>query len=215
MTLENEFAAGSPAKPNTLESVLIADVSASIQGVNEPGVGRRNFVRSVFAAVEGYLWSVQQELLDATKFKLSQAERGYLQDRETKLNSKGEAEEVPARTTLKQRVLLVAHLVKRVRPECVVDLGGEGWSDLMASLKLRDRLTHPKLKSDLDISDDEIRRAIKGLGFFVKTIVGTLRKGLADYRAANSMQLKVEALVNALRDYKSPNVPPPITPLKS
>jgi len=41
------------------------------------------------------------------------------------------------------------------------DASIEWWSCLRAAIRVRDRLTHPQLPGDLDVSGDDIVRALK------------------------------------------------------
>jgi hypothetical protein len=38
----------------------------------------------------------------------------------------------------------------------VIDTGGHWWSDFRKATRVRDRITHPRLPKDLDISPDEV-----------------------------------------------------------
>jgi hypothetical protein len=192
-------------RPNTLESVLLADVVRLTAQSNAGSTEKRNVVRAAFAAIEGFLWTLQGELLSIAGSELSEAERGYLRENVPWLSEKGEIKYKPSKTTLKQRVHLTAKLVARVRPECVVDLNAKGWQDLLKSLDLRHRLTHPKVLGDLEVSQAELSETIGGLFYFITEIVGTLRIGLAEYRTSPSGT--VARLVKALKDFDPSKAP--------
>jgi hypothetical protein len=198
--------------PDSLEMVLMGDVLMLRLEPVMDGSQRRNFVRAVFAAIEGILWSVQADLLDTAEHVLSEAERHYLKDESVRLDDKGKIEVSKAKTTLAQRVHLVARLVARVHPDCTVDLKSDGWRDLQNSLKLRDRLTHPKLRSDLDISDAEVDTAFNGYAFFILDLIGKLRTGISAYRDSN--QSVAARLAKALREFDFAKVPNPPTNFK-
>jgi hypothetical protein len=203
---------GDAENSDTLELVLINDVLLLRLSPEMDSRERRNFVRAVFAAIEGILWSVQGELLNTAERVLTEAERHYLKDESVRLNDKGKVEISKAKTTLAQRVYLVTSLVARVRPECTVDLESAGWRDLQNSLKLRDRLTHPKLRSDLDISDGEVDATFNGFAFFVLDLIGKLRTGIGAYR--DSAPSTAARLAKALREFDPKKTPKPPTNLK-
>jgi hypothetical protein len=197
---------------DTLEKVLINDVVVLRLSPEMDSRERRNFVRAVFAAIEGILWSVQCDLLTTAEHVLSEAERHYLRDESVRLNDRGKVETSKAKATLAQRVYLVTNLVAKVRPECTVDLKSEGWRDLQNSLKLRDRLTHPKMRSELDISDAEVDSTFNGFAFFILDLVGKLRSGISAYRDSN--QGKAARLAKALREFDYTKIPNPATSVK-
>jgi hypothetical protein len=189
-------------EPESLESVLMSDVIRLAAMSNGGSMEKRNLVRAAFAAIEGFLWKLQGELLNtALGNELSEAERGYLREDVPWLTEKGEVKTKTSKTTLKQRVYLTAKLVARMRPECVVDLNAEAWHDLLRSLDLRHRLTHPKTVEDMEVSQEELRQTISGLGFFTTQLVSTLREGLAAYR--DSSYATVAQLLKALRDFEA------------
>jgi hypothetical protein len=197
---------------DSLEMVLMGDVLMLRTEPVMDGRQRRNFVRAVFAAIEGILWSVQAELLDTAEHVLSEAERHYLKDESIRLNDKGRVEISKAKTTLAQRVYLVTSLVAKVRPDCTVDLKSDGWRDLQNSLNLRDRLTHPKLRSDLDISDAEVDTTFNGYAFFILDVVGKLRTGISAYRLSGPAT--TARLAKALREFDPKKIPKPPTNLR-
>jgi hypothetical protein len=55
-----------------------------------------------------------------------------------------------------------------------IDTSGTEWTNLVNSLKVRDRLTHPKNASDLCVSDDEIRQAVTSMFWFESQMVELL-----------------------------------------
>ena len=63
-----------------------------------------------------------------------------------------------------------------------LDLDGEGWSSLMSSVSVRNRLTHPKSLIELHVSDQEVEGAEKALHWFAISYVSALADS---YRALN------------------------------
>lgn len=51
-----------------------------------------------------------------------------------------------------------------------MDFSSEWWSSLKKSIKVRDRLMHPRMPNDLDVSDDEVQDTIKAMEGFTKII---------------------------------------------
>ena len=51
--------------------------------------------------------------------------------------------------------------------EFKLNLSGQGWQSLCKSVKVRDRLMHPKELSDLEVSDEEILYTKKAIDWFL------------------------------------------------
>jgi hypothetical protein len=66
-----------------------------------------------------------------------------------------------------------------------LDVGGEGWQFFLRSIKVRDRLTHPKQASDLSVSDVELVEAIESWNWF--------RSNIETAQAERIKSLKAEA----------------------
>ena len=67
-------------------------------------------------------------------------------------------------------IRLVSRLAEDHCPGLQVDFTQAGWSHLQQAIKIRNQITHPKSKSDLEVTSQDI--AITNAGFFwlLKTI---------------------------------------------
>ncbi len=168
-----------------LIDVLLDDVLRAARRLrvdSDDGSSRRDAIRSVFAAIEGTQWELQRYLLDSAEHVFSEAERAFLRDVAFTISENGQVKEARAKLSLKQRTRFSARIVTRLHPSCSVDFESPQWSHLLSSLDVRDRLTHPKNRRDLDVSADELAAAIGGLTWYLGSVAGKIMDGVREYR---------------------------------
>lgn len=136
----------------------------------------RQLLRAIFAFIEGVSFSVKvraASLCLENGIDISDAERFFAVDVEHVLNDKGEVVERPARLRLADNVRFALSLLARAEgsPDGF-DASVEWWSHLRAAIKVRHRLTHPRMPADTDISGDEIVTALKAYHGFSNHLLG-------------------------------------------
>jgi hypothetical protein len=97
-------------------------------------------------------------------------------------------------------------MMRRLHPGTTADLGSGGWVALTKSLKVRDRLMHPKAIANIEMSEDEITTALDGLLWFMKlTDAGS--RAVAEFASTprGKQLLMARALVIALRTSQFPH----------
>jgi hypothetical protein len=121
---------------------------------------RRNYVRSVFAMLEGVTHLRKQIALEreATgQIELTAAERALILEEQYDLNDKGEVRISSKYPRLPQNMRFSYELTRRAiskAPE--LDTSGEGWMALKNAIRIRHRITHPKSPEDLVVTDDDL-----------------------------------------------------------
>jgi hypothetical protein len=55
-----------------------------------------------------------------------------------------------------------------------IDYSGTGWQQLLVSVKIRDRLMHPKQPADLTVTDDEVASLRTAMSWFRDNVVSLL-----------------------------------------
>lgn len=176
--------------------MLLGDVTYALAVQPRTNASRRTVAQAIFAAVEGILWTVQCRLLTTGDQKLSEAERVFLRQETQAL---GESEVIATQVRLKQRVVLTASLVRRLRPECRISFDDLAWKSLLSSLDLRDRLIQLQNRADLDLSEAELRNALIGEAWFLDNIVAVVQSGIRGYREDIQSE---RAFVRALTKWK-------------
>ena len=120
----------------------------------------RQFVRAVFAYIEAVTFSLKARSAwhcIKKKIGITPEERYFATDIEYQIDDKGSVVEGVAKIPLAKNIRFGISLARRAygvgEP---FDASSSWWSSMKASIKVRDRLTHPKWPDDLDISETEV-----------------------------------------------------------
>lgn len=147
----------------SIVTILLEDVERLLAGGAEPPTepaDRRAFVRAVFACLEGITHATKGlalSMFDDLGVTLTAAERALLLDEEYRLGDKGLAKVGVPYLKLKPHLSFAFGMVDRViEPDVSVNHGSKEWSDLNVALERRNRLTHPRTASDLEVTDEEL-----------------------------------------------------------
>ena len=137
---------------------LFADVCRAAEEVDRCGDGytRRNYVRSVFAAIEGITHGMKRVTLQVWKLRQSRLDSDELGKlMEVKFDSQGRSRKrfLPFGDNIKFTFEAFAK-VHGVAES--VNYTGKGWAALLSAAEIRHRLMHPKSADDLEISDAEM-----------------------------------------------------------
>lgn len=131
-------------------------------------VTRRLLVRSIFSLVEGVSYALKQSAVRLDRDgALTPAERYLARDLTFQVDDRGHVVEQRAHIRCMSNVRLAFALHAKavgISDDTQYDLGG--WASLCKSVKVRDRLMHPKSSSDLEVTNGEIRAALKGYAWF-------------------------------------------------
>jgi hypothetical protein len=176
-------------------SILLTDWTASIRKLkSDQPSDFRACIRAGFAAVEGHLSGLCEELLARATSGLSEPERMALSEKTFRVDDNGDIKVVKAHLPLKHRVKLATKIVHKIHPEYAIDFGGAGWRELQEGLEVRDRLTHPKSPSDMAVSEKELEAAINGIFWFLGHVIAPGHESIAAYLEKTEKELKGNAL---------------------
>ena len=104
--------------------------------------------------------------------EITPEERYFATDTEYELNEKGEVVERAARISLSRNIRFALSLNEKAHNQpSPFDPSVEWWSCLREAIKVRDRLTHPKMPADLDVSPEELIKTIKAKNGFEKELL--------------------------------------------
>ncbi|MHB8793062.1 MAG: hypothetical protein ACYC6O_06960 [Thermoleophilia bacterium] len=88
------------------------------------------------------------------------------------MNEKGEIVERAARISLSRNIRFALALNEKAHKQpSLFDPSVEWWSCLREAIRVRGRLTHPKMPADLDVSPKELIKAIKAKNGFEKELL--------------------------------------------
>lgn len=131
-------------------------------------VERRVLVKAIFSFFEAICFRLKQEAVeDGT---LTEGERLLALERSYDLTSHGEVRATRPRLSFLANVRFAfsisAKAAKANGLEFELDVGERGWQRLRDSVKVRDRLMHPKRVEDLLVTDAEIRACMEAFLWF-------------------------------------------------
>lgn len=138
---------------------------------------RRTFIRALFAFVEGTSYTLRQKLLSEKSAELDSSVLLALDEKQLEVSGDGgvhlRAMKVSLVHLLKFTVRQYVSCFQKCSP---VVCEGRGFESLIASVRTRDRLMHPRAVTDIHVSDTEIEKAIEGAIWyrdaFLKMLVG-------------------------------------------
>ena len=170
--------------PKTFTHTLVGDVVTAETRWRDGNVEvvRRDLIRAVFAAVEGLNWQLRQGLVatHSNHLSLNHHEVAALLDETYAVNERGEISPQPRFIPLSSAIRMVVRIISRIRPEYTMDFGHVGWSLLKKSIEARNRIVHPKSLNDFNVSDDEVKDALRAFAWFLAYVIEVMREQNAD-----------------------------------
>jgi len=164
---------------NPLFVELLDDVAKSEGKSAQSESDRRSYVRAVFALIEGTTFSLKQLAVTGPHGGFSAAEIAALKEESYGLKEDGAVYVRSARLRCLPNVRLALHAVVRAHgAHYRANLGGPGWEALRSAVKIRDRLMHPKLRDDLNVTDDELEAVGRAFRWFVASTALALKSAV-------------------------------------
>ena len=149
-----------------LLNVLMSDVAIAFEKLNSEDnqFSRRTLLRSIFAFVEGVIYTLKQEILLQAKhnreFDLKPEEMLACREEIFQVEKTGEIKSLTKYVDLLSNIRLTFKFyAKAFSIDYKLDISGGAWQSFQRSLKVRHRITHPKHKSDMNITDQELVEA--------------------------------------------------------
>lgn len=135
----------------------------------------RQLIRAIFAYIEAVTFSVKAwsagYCMD-NDVEITPQERYFATDTEYELNDRGEVVETIAKISLARNIRFALSINRKAQGVSQpFDASVEWWSCMKKAIRVRDRLTHPKMPRDLDVSGDDIVDALKAKAGFEAEIL--------------------------------------------
>ncbi len=140
--------------------LLIDDVTDCWMALktSDEQVNRRNYVRAVFALVDGFLSALKAYVIEewkAGRFNPAPSEMPLLLEENYDVDDTGKVRTRAAFIPIKNNVRFTFDIFARAhgvveRP----DYSEPGWQAFQTAARVRNRVTHPKVTADLDIADE-------------------------------------------------------------
>lgn len=157
-----------------------ASPSLSLEPFVEVPEQSRRYVRNAVAFVEGVTAAMGRVALadvEAGIPNFSQGEIAILRGLRYELDDEGEPRAVPNYQKLTRLVRFsFAILARTYGLRFSLDVQGDGWRCLRSTVRVRNRLLHPRVTEDLNVSTQELREASRAVTWFREQSIGLTRE---------------------------------------
>lgn len=130
----------------------------------------RQFIRTAFAYIEGATFVIKIEASynsEEKGFELSLQQQSLIFEIDFDLNDKGDVIERPSKIPLTKNIRFAFSVFAQANGiKSTLDISAEWWAKLKESIKVRNRLMHPRYPVDLDVSPQEVIAMIKAKSGF-------------------------------------------------
>jgi hypothetical protein len=213
----------SPIEPNeafrrSFIGIIAHDIVLSMQRMEQYDnqANRRDFIRSTFAAMEGWLWDFRQRaqsvLEDVRDF--TPAEQAAFAETSFAISSNGKLIEQTRYYSMTTMFRFVVRLAEEEFGNPLVDFGSNEWQAFNQAIEIRNRITHPKDINDFNLSDsdietvrsssiwlmDTIMRVVASLNIVLATYVQTMREVIDGLKAKDPEMLALYHVAQPERD---------------
>ena len=154
--------------------ILLFDVIDAIERHGGAGSqsSKRDLIRTGFAAIEGVAWIFREHIVDAarTTSNLDPAEEVALSEISYQVTEQGKITGQTKYLSLIATIRLTARIAEKLSPDVKIDFSESGWVGLQQAIKVRNRITHPKSRFDLVLSDEEVRTSVGALFWLLEEV---------------------------------------------
>ena len=151
------------ARDPFLES-LIDDVHTAMQRQenDDNQSHRRELIRTLFAAIDGSVWVYRTEVSEIARTCeiLTPDEELALSEKFVSVTDQGKITAQQRYVSIMAMIRLTARLATRINRAFQPDFGADGWEKFRRAIKIRNRVTHPKVSSDLLISPEDLSECL-------------------------------------------------------
>ena len=139
------------------------------------GYPARQLIRAIFAYIEAVTFSVKAKSAGhcmENDIEITPQERYFATDTEYQLNDRGEVVETVAKISLARNIRFSLSINRKAHGDSEpFDASVEWWNCMKKAIRVRDRLAHPKMPEDLDISGEDIVNAVNAKTGFEKEVM--------------------------------------------
>lgn len=163
------------SKQDSFIHILIGDVVSAGERLDQldTPTHRREFIKSVFSAIEGLHWHLKNMVSEHADIVLSLSphEKSALIDETYSVSESGKIKSQPKYVPLPNAIRFVIEISTRYMPSYSVDFNHVGWNNLKGAILVRNRLTHPKNVRELSVSDKEIQMERSAFHWYLALIL--------------------------------------------
>ncbi|WP_037455889.1 hypothetical protein [Sphingobium chlorophenolicum] len=176
-----------PAKELSFIATLATDIERALHQaeVSNAGSDRRNALRTIISAMEGAAWIYRMHVLSVARGIDMSTPRLEFAFSETVLfvSEQGEIKEQRRFVSTTAMIRLATKTAQEMCPHLKIDFMNPGWQKLKDSIRLRNRITHPKNLEDLVVSRRNLDDAKMGFDWFLTTVADVMEVTLKEFSA--------------------------------
>ena len=184
-----------------LIGILFFDVQEHISKLesDDSATNRRGLVRTLIAAVEGLTWIYREHVLDIadTLEVLTDQERQVLAEASYFVSEDGRVSVQRRSISVTAMIRLITRTATRASRGNQPNFGDEGWADLKHTFEVRNRITHPKVEADLEISSSDVGRTQSAFFWFSELVMATMAQTTDTLRLFSSGVTEVIRLLQS------------------
>jgi hypothetical protein len=135
----------------------------------------RQLIRSVLAYIEAVTYSLKFSCLircEEEGIKINSDEKGFILEIKSILNNKGEITRSSSKINLASNIRFAFKLREKLPDNNLyLDVTSNWWKSLVETIKVRNRLMHPRLPQDIDLRPADILSAMDAYNGFNSAIM--------------------------------------------
>ncbi|MEZ5734329.1 MAG: hypothetical protein R3E09_00775 [Novosphingobium sp.] len=130
----------------------------------------RDIVRTVFAAIEGMSWIYREHIVSAAKEvgEITLAEEMALSEVAYQVTDQGMINEQARYLPIPAAIRLTTRIAKKIAPNLDVSFGTSGWDHFRQASGVRNRITHPKTRTDLLLTSEDVSLCVSALHWLLE-----------------------------------------------
>ena len=181
---------------------LHGDVRQALDAVSneDSQYNRRTAIRAIFAAIEGVAFMLKDHALgsaDNSPGLYSVAELAMLRDEAYTLKDNGTAHTRTTYPATEANLRFAIHMYARgIGVTTSFDANGTEWQGFRDAIKVRNRVTHPKMSPDYTVSATEIATARATYFWFIRVVMTDLFNAVPAFQ---SLLQQVQAMAGQVR----------------
>lgn len=170
--------------------MLLADVAASMRryDVDQSEPAKRDMIRTLFAAIEGYIWLYREHVIEAARSMdgLKAEEEVALSELSYQVTEQGNIVEQPRFLSMLATFRITTRIAGRLSPDAKIRFDTGEWDRLRSAIAIRNRITHPKRQTDLEISAQDLSEVLSAFHWLLDAAIGIMETANAALRQYNT-----------------------------
>ncbi len=158
--------------------ILLTDVAAVMRryDTDQSQQVRREIIRTLFAAIEGFAWLYREHIVEAanTMESLEPKEKIALSELSYQVTEQGTINSQQRYISMLAAFRLITRIAARISPELNIRFDTGEWNQLRKAIDVRNRISHPKKRADLEIDDQDLALAQRAFLWLLDTVMSAM-----------------------------------------